>query len=54
MYLHKGTAIINGNMSFGKADYVGTPVRIEALADFTQSAGERLVLVEKIYADATA
>jgi len=55
-FVHKGTAMLNGNLEFSKKtdDYVGVPIQIKALADTSQSAGEELGLFQRITSNVTA
>jgi len=52
-FIHKGTGVLNGNMTFAKAEGVGIPLRIDAQADTSQSAGERLFQFQRVTAAAT-
>jgi len=56
LFVHKGTAKINGNLEFSKKtdDYVGVPIQIKAIADTSQDAGEELALFQRITANTTA
>ena len=56
LFLHKGTAVVGGQLQFAKADgYTGIPLRIEALSDFDQaSEGERLFKLQRVTAEATS
>ena len=54
-FIHRGTAMINGNLEFSQKadDYPGIPIQIKALSDTTQSAGAKLVRFERVTAAAT-
>ncbi len=56
IFVHKGTAMLNGALEFSQKsdDYVGVPIQIKALADTTQTAGEKLVLFQRVTAEATS
>lgn len=54
VFVHKGTARINGALEFSKksTDYVGVPIQIKALTDTTQDAGQKLLMFQRITAEA--
>lgn len=54
-FIHIATARINGNLEFSQKtdDYPGIPIQIQALADSSQSAGEKLMLFQRVTAAAT-
>ena len=54
LFVHRATAIVNGNLTFAKANPTGIPLQVSALADMTQSAGERLFKLQKILEAATS
>ena len=56
MFVHKGTAKLNGALEFSQKtdDYTGVSVQIKALADPTQSAGLKLCQFQKVTAAATS
>jgi len=56
MFVHKGTAMINGNLEFSQKsdDYPGIPIQIKGLSDTTQSAGQKLALFQRVTAEATS
>lgn len=54
VFIYRATSVINGDLEFGKADYTGMPLRIEALGDVTKAMGKRLVKVQKVTAVATS
>lgn len=55
VFIHKGTAKLNGNLEFSKKtdDYVGIPIQIKALADTTQDPGEELCIFQRVTAPIT-
>ena len=55
IFVHKGTAMINGNLEFSQKsdDYPGVPIQIKALSDTTQNAGAKLVRFERVTAPTT-
>lgn len=50
----RATSVLNGELTFGKADSAGIPLRIDSLGDLTQVVGEQLVIIQKVTAAATA
>ncbi len=50
IFVHRGTAMINGELEFSKKEdsYPGIPIQIKALADTTQSAGQELILWQRV------
>jgi hypothetical protein len=56
VYILAGTAMLNGELTFSKRedDYTGVPIQINALADTTQSDGEKLVWFQRVTAEATS
>lgn len=48
VFVWKATARLNGALEFGKADYVGTPLQVKALADMTKTNGQRLFKISKV------
>jgi hypothetical protein len=55
-FVHIATAMINGNLEFSSKadDYPGIPIQIKALTDESQSAGQKLVLFQRVTAEATS
>lgn len=53
VFVWKATASAGAAMEMGKADYMGIPLKVSALADRTKSAGARLFKVQKILEPAT-
>lgn len=54
IYIHKGYASSGVKHVFSKADYVGTPIKIAALADLTQASGAQLIHFDYFTAEQTA
>lgn len=54
-FVHKGTAKLNGNLEFSQksGEYPGIPLQINALADPSQAAGEKLFHFQRVTAKAT-
>lgn len=52
--IHRGTAMINGNLEFSQKtdDYTGIPIQIKALTDVDEDAGEKLCQFYKFTAAA--
>ena len=50
LFIHKGTAKINGSLEFSQKsdDYPGIPIQVVALADLGQSAGQQLCLFQRV------
>lgn len=53
VFVWRATARLNGALEFGKAQAVGTPIQIKAVADMTKTAGQRLFKISKILEPAT-
>lgn len=53
LILFRGTAILNGALEFGKADYPGIPLRIEGLAEGSKTAGKNMFIFQKVLAPHT-
>ncbi len=54
LFIHRATAVLNGNLVFGKAESTGIPIQIEALIDTAQSAGEKYFSLQIVTLVATA
>ncbi len=56
VFIHKGTAKLNGELSFSRKDddYTGIPIQIHALVDTTKSAGEKLFTFQRVTTAATS
>jgi len=54
-FVHKGTAMLNGNLEFSQKtdDYSGVPIQIKALTDTSKAAGLKLVQFYRFTAEAT-
>lgn len=52
VFIYRGNAIINGALSFAKAEEASIPLQIEALEDSAQPAGERGFLFQRVTAEA--
>lgn len=52
LFIHKATVTINGNLEFSQksGDYPGVAIQVKALADPSQSAGEKLFKFERVTA----
>jgi hypothetical protein len=48
LFIHRATARLNGALEFGKAQQVGVPLQVKALADMAESQGERLFVLQKV------
>jgi hypothetical protein len=53
LQIYRATAILNGQLTFGKADSAGIPLRIDALGDLTKTVGQQLFRFQKVLAAAT-
>lgn len=53
VFLYKGTAILNGQLTFAKGAGVGIPIQIQALPDTTQDPGEQILVIHNVTAVAT-
>lgn len=55
VFVHKGTAKLNGALEFSKksTDYTGVPIQIKAITDTTKSAGQKLLLFQRVTAEAS-
>jgi hypothetical protein len=55
VFVHKGTAMLNGALEFSQKsdEYVGVPIQVKALADTTQNAGQKLVLFQRVTSEAS-
>lgn len=54
MFMHKGTAMFNGNLEFSKkaTEAAGIPLQVKALTDTSQSAGQKLCIFQRVTAEA--
>lgn len=53
MFLYKGNAVLNGQLTFAKGAGVGIPIQIKALPDTTQDPGEQILVIHNVTAVAT-
>lgn len=53
MFLYRGNAVLNGQLTFAKGAGVGIPIQIKALPDTTQDAGEQILVIHNVTAVAT-
>lgn len=55
VFVHKGTARLNGALEFSKksTDYTGVAIQIKAITDTTKSAGQKLLLFQRVTAEAS-
>ena len=55
VYIHRGTAKLNGTLEFSRKgnDYTGIPLQVEALADLSKPRGKRLIVFQRITQKAT-
>lgn len=55
LFVHIGTAMVNGNLEFSKrtTEYTGIPIQIKALADTTQSEGQKFCLFQRMTSEVT-
>ena len=54
LQIYRATAVLNGDLTFGKADSAGIPLLIDALGDLSKPVGEQLFIFQKVTAAATA
>ncbi len=53
MQIWRATAVLNGDLAFGKAEAAGIPLRIDALGDLTKPVGQQLYKFQKVTAAPT-
>jgi len=55
LFVHKGTAKVNGNLEFSQksTDYTGVPIQIKALAKTDESEGQKLCIFQRATAEAS-
>lgn len=53
MFLYRGNAVLNGQLTFAKGAGVGIPIQIKALPDTTQDPGEQILVIHNVTAVAT-
>ena len=54
IFFHKGTGVLNGDLTFAKAEGVGISLHVDAISDSTQDAGEKLMLFQRVTAEKTS
>ena len=54
MQIYRATAVLNGELAFGKADSAGIALKIDALGDLSKAVGAQLMKFQKVLAAATA
>ena len=54
MFIWRATAVLNGELAFGKGDSSGIPLRIDSLGDLTKPVGQQLFKFQKVTAAATS
>lgn len=56
IFMHKGTGKVNGALEFSKkaSDYPGIAIQMKALADRSQSEGQKLMLWQRVTAEKTS
>lgn len=53
VFLYRGQAVLNGQLTFAKGAGVGIPIQIKALPDTTQDPGEQILVIHNVTAVAT-
>lgn len=55
LFVHIGTAMVNGNLEFSQknTDYTGIPIQIKALADTSQTEGQKFCLFQRVTSETT-
>lgn len=53
VFIYRGSAVLNGQLTFAKSAGVGIPVRIEAMPDTTRTAGQQIVEIHNVTASPT-
>lgn len=53
IFFHKGTGVLNGDLTFAKSEGVGINLHIDATTDASQSTGEKLMLFQRVTAIAS-
>jgi hypothetical protein len=54
VFVYRGVAVLNGQLTFAKSAGVGIPLRIEVLPDTTKAAGKQLLVIHSVTAAATS
>lgn len=54
LQIYRATAVLNGELTFGKADSAGIPLKIDAMGDLSKAVGAQLMKFQKVLAAATS
>lgn len=54
VFVYRGVAVLNGQLTFAKSAGVGIPLRIEVLPDTEKVAGKQLLLIHNVTAAASS
>lgn len=54
VFIFRGVAVLNGQLTFAKSAGVGIPLRIEALPDTAKVAGKQLLVIHNVTAAASS
>lgn len=54
VFIYRGSATLNGQLTFAKGAGVGIPIQIAAQADTAKAVGEQLMVIHKVTAEATS
>ena len=54
VFIYRGAATLNGQLTFAKAAGVGIPISIAAQADTSKAVGKQLMVIHKVTAEATS
>lgn len=53
VFIYRGSATLNGQLTFAKSAGVGIPIRIEAMPDTTRAAGQQIIEIHNVTAAPT-
>lgn len=53
VFIYRGSAVLNGQLTFAKSAGVGIPIRIEAMPDTTLTAGQQILEIHNVTAAPT-
>lgn len=53
-FVYRGSAIMNGQLTFAKADYPGIPLQVKALNDTSKAKGAQIYAFQRVTAAATS
>lgn len=53
VFIYRGSAVLNGQLTFAKSAGVGIPIRIEAMPDTAKAAGQQIVEIHNVTASPT-